>query len=65
MASAYPADLSRLVKLTVPPQDYATKFHPRRDLALRYADGSAPDPPLTLSIRATRTAGANSQLDRN
>ena len=25
------------------PQGYATKFHPRRDLALRYADSSAPD----------------------
>jgi putative transposase len=30
------------------PQDYATKFHPRRDLALRYADGSAPDPAAHL-----------------
>ena len=26
------------------PHEYAANFHPRRDLALRYADGSAPDP---------------------
>jgi len=31
------------------PQDYAAAFRPRRDLALRYADGSAPDPVAHLT----------------
>ncbi len=34
------------------PQDYAANFHPRRDLALRYADGSAPDPAAPLIDKA-------------
>ncbi|NIJ08728.1 hypothetical protein FHS31_002349 [Sphingomonas vulcanisoli] len=31
------------------PRDYAANFRPRRDLALRYADGSAPDPAAQLT----------------
>ena len=31
------------------PREYAAHFNPRRDLALRYADGSAPDPVAHLT----------------
>ena len=31
------------------PKAYAADFRPRRDLALRYADGSAPDPAAHLT----------------
>ena len=34
------------------PHEYAANFRPRRDLALRYADGSAPDPAAPLIDKA-------------
>jgi putative transposase len=34
------------------PQDYAANFCPRRDLALHYSDGSAPDPAAPLIDKA-------------
>ena len=33
------------------PSEFASIFHPRRDLALRYADGSAPDPVASTAHR--------------
>lgn len=33
------------------PIDFANTFHPRRDLALRYADGSAPDPDAPINLK--------------
>jgi putative transposase len=33
------------------PSEFASIFHPRRDLALRYADGSAPDPIASTAHR--------------
>lgn len=41
------------------PSEFAFTWHPRRDLALRYAEGSAPAP-----NRANPTAGANSGLEK-
>jgi putative transposase len=33
------------------PLDFANTFHPRRDLALRYAEGSAPDPDAPINLK--------------
>lgn len=44
---------------------FAATFNPRRDLPLRYTNGSAPDPVSTPVNRPQPTAGANSALDRN
>jgi hypothetical protein len=62
------------------PSEFAFTFHPRRDLALRYAKGSAPAPvaptaqqgnPRKIPARAglvlgstSQTPGANSPLDK-
>ena len=46
------------------PSEFAFTCHPRRELALRYAEGSAPAPPLPPPNRANPTAGANSGLDK-
>jgi hypothetical protein len=47
------------------PSEFALSFHPRRDLALRYAKGSARQlPSLTSPNRAIQTPGANSPLDK-
>ena len=43
------------------PSEFAFTFHPRRDLALRYAKGSASLPPPNRAIPMAR---ANSELDK-
>jgi hypothetical protein len=42
---------------------FESAFHPRRDLALRYAKGSAPAP-VAPPNRAIQNPGANSPLDK-
>jgi putative transposase len=37
------------------PSEFAITCHPRRDLALRYAEGSAPAPVATTAQTATPT----------
>ena len=46
------------------PSEFAFTCHPRRDLALRYAEGSAPAPVAPTAQRANPTARANSELDK-
>jgi putative transposase len=46
------------------PSEFAFTFHPRRDLALRYAKGSAPAPVVPTAQQANPTAWANSELDK-
>jgi putative transposase len=45
------------------PSEFAFTFHPRRDLALRDAKGSAPAP-VAPTARAFQPPGANSPLDK-
>ena len=33
------------------PVDFANTFHPRRDLALSYAEASAPDPDASINVK--------------
>src|SRR5947207_832158 len=44
--------------------EFAFTFHPRRDLALRYAKGSAPAPVAPAAQQGNQTPGANSPLDK-
>lgn len=46
------------------PSEFAFTYNPRRDLALRYAEGSALAPSLPPPSRANPTPGANSELDK-
>lgn len=47
------------------PSEFAFTCHPRRDLALRYAEGSAPAlASLSPPNRANPIAGVNSRLDK-
>jgi putative transposase len=46
------------------PSEFASIFHPRRDLALRHADGSALDPVASTAHRGKSTGRANSKLDK-
>jgi putative transposase len=46
------------------PSEFAFTCHPRRDLALRDAAGSAPAPSLPPPTRAIQMPGANSELDK-
>jgi putative transposase len=46
------------------PAAFASTFHPRRELALRSANGSAQLPPVTPPERALQTPEANSRLDK-
>ena len=45
------------------PSEFAFSFHPRRDLALRSANGSAPAPSLTPPKRPIQPPEANSRMD--
>src|SRR5450631_2380148 len=44
--------------------EFAFTFHPRRDLVLYYAKGSAPAPGAIPPDRANQTPGANLTLDK-
>ncbi len=46
------------------PSEFASTYNPRRDLALRYAEGSAPAPVATTAHPGKQKAGANSELDK-
>jgi hypothetical protein len=46
------------------PAEFAFTFHPRRDLTLRYAEGSAPAPVATTAQPGNPTAKANSGPDK-
>ena len=47
------------------PSEFAFTFHPRRDLALRYAKGSGPAPVAHTAERAILTPEANSRWIKN
>ncbi len=46
------------------PSEFAVTCHPRRDLALRYAEGSAPAPVATTAQSVEPSRQANSGLDK-